>query len=65
LRNADVFWCDFTYCGRRIRESTEQRKKTLARDYEARRRRELESAVAGMSAAKAEASHPGRQINPR
>lgn len=54
LRESEVYWCDFTYCGRRIRESTGQTKKTLARNYEERRRRELESAVAGVAAPKAE-----------
>lgn len=53
-RESEVYWCDFTYCGRRIRESTEQTKKTLARNYEERRRRELENAVAGVAAPKAE-----------
>lgn len=44
---SDVFWCDFTYQGKRIREGTGQTLKTLAKDYEKRRRRELEEAVAG------------------
>ena len=54
LVEADTFWCDFTYKRRRIRESTGQTKKTLAGDYEKRRRRELENAVAGVAAPKAE-----------
>ena len=51
---ADVYWCDFTYQHRRIRESTGQTLKTLARNYEDRRRRELENAVAGVAVPKAE-----------
>ena len=54
LVEADVYWCDFTYLHRRIRESTGQTKKTLARNYEDRRRRELETAVAGVAVPKAE-----------
>ena len=53
-REAEVYWCDFTYQHRRIRESTGQTKKTLAKNYEDRRRRELENAVAGVTAPKSE-----------
>jgi integrase len=54
LREAEVYWCDFTYQHRRIRESTGQTKKTLAKSYENRRRRELENAIAGVTAPKSE-----------
>jgi integrase len=54
LAPSDVWWCDFTYKRRRIRESTGQTKKTLAKTYEERRRRELENAVAGVTAPTAE-----------
>ena len=53
-REAEVFWCDFTYKRRRIRESTGQTKKTLAKNYEDQRRRELENAVAGVKVSKPE-----------
>ena len=53
-REQDVFWCDFTYKRQRIRESTGQTKKMLAKDYETWRRRELENAVAGVKAPKPE-----------
>src|SRR5436190_21875901 len=46
---AETWWCDFTYKRRRIRESTGQTKKTLAKAYEDRRRRELENAIAGVT----------------
>jgi integrase len=45
---SETYWCDFTYAGKRIRESTEQKLKTLATEYEKRRRRELERALAGL-----------------
>jgi len=54
LREAEVYWCDFTYQHRRIRESTGQTKKTLAKNYEDRRRRELENAIAGVTVPKSE-----------
>lgn len=54
LCEIDTYWCDFTYKRRRIRESTGQTLKTLAKVYENRRRRELENAVAGVSAASSE-----------
>lgn len=51
MEPSEVFWCDFTYLGRRIRESTGQTLKTLAKKYEDRRKRELENAVAGVTVA--------------
>jgi len=45
---SEVWWCDFTYAGKRIHESTDQKLKTLAVEYEEQRRRELERAVAGL-----------------
>jgi integrase len=48
LVEAETWWCDFTYSGKRIRESTGQKLKTLAVEYEKQRRRELERAVAGL-----------------
>jgi integrase len=45
---SETYWCDFTYAGKRIRESTDQKLKTLATEYEKQRRRELERALAGL-----------------
>ena len=53
MEPSEVYWCDFTYLGRRIRESTGQTLKTLAKKYEDRRKREMENAVAGVTPATA------------
>lgn len=53
-KTSNVWWCKFTYMRRPIRESTGQTKKTLAKAYEDRRRRELENAVAGVAESKPE-----------
>jgi hypothetical protein len=45
---SETYWCDFTYAGKRIRESTGQKLKTLAVEYEKQRRRDLERALAGL-----------------
>ncbi len=39
---SDVWWFEFTFAGRRYRESTKTTRKTLASDCEKRRRLELE-----------------------
>ncbi|MGO9242868.1 MAG: tyrosine-type recombinase/integrase [Bryobacteraceae bacterium] len=44
---AELWWYDFTFAGRRIRESTKTHLKTLAREAEQNRRRELERAFVG------------------
>lgn len=46
--SASVWWMDFTYCGRRVRESTGCTKKTLAVEAVKRRKTELERAIAGL-----------------
>lgn len=43
-----TYWVDFYYCGQRIRESTGTSRKTLAVEYEKKRRLELERALAGV-----------------
>ena len=48
LLEANVFWVEFTLAGKRIRESTKSSRKTIAKEYEKRRRLELEQAYAGM-----------------
>lgn len=44
---AEVYWCDFTFKGKRIRESTGQTLKSRAKVYEDTRRDELKNAVSG------------------
>src|SRR5690242_6726934 len=41
-RKSEVWWYDFRFNGRRIRESTKSTSKTLAREAERTRRRQLE-----------------------
>lgn len=45
---SSVWWYDFIFAGKRIRESTETTRKTVARDAETNKRRELERAYAGL-----------------
>src|ERR1051326_231934 len=47
-RKDGFWWIDFTIAGKRIRESTETTRKTVAKAYEDRRRLELERALAGL-----------------
>lgn len=48
LVRAGVYWMEFTYAGKRIRESSKQSKKSLAQVAEDNRRKELERAYAGL-----------------
>ncbi|MBM3795331.1 MAG: site-specific integrase [Acidobacteria bacterium] len=43
-----VWWYEFIFAGRRIRESSKSTSKTVCREAEKRRRRELERAAAGL-----------------
>jgi hypothetical protein len=45
---SSVYWFEFSYAGKRIRESSKQTKKTLAKVAEDNRRKELERAYAGL-----------------
>jgi integrase len=47
LKHARVFWYEFTFVGRRIRESSKSTRKTIAMDAEKNRRLELERAYSG------------------
>jgi len=47
-RRGNVWWYEFTFAGRRIRESAKTTRKTVAIEAEKRRRRELERALAGL-----------------
>jgi len=46
-RRGGVWWVEFRYAGKRIRESAKTTRKTLALEYEKRRRRELEEGLVG------------------
>jgi hypothetical protein len=50
-RNGEVsrfFVCEFVYQGKRFQESTGATSKTVAKEYEKRRKAELERAAAGL-----------------
>jgi hypothetical protein len=49
-KRADVYWYEFIFAGKRIRESAKTGSKTVAKEAENDRRRELERTLAGMSA---------------
>jgi integrase len=55
---SDVWWFEFTFAGKRIRESAKTTRKTIAAEAEKRRRLELEKALAGIPA-----DAPGTRIN--
>ncbi len=42
LVESEIWWCEFSFAGKRYRESTKTTRKTLAGDYEKRRRLELQ-----------------------
>jgi integrase len=50
LVRAAVYWVEFTMAGKRVRESAKTTRKTIAAEYEKRRRLELEQAYAGLPA---------------
>ncbi|MCC6586230.1 MAG: site-specific integrase [Bryobacterales bacterium] len=58
LRKSPTWWYEFIYQGRRIRESAETTRKTIAIEAEKRRRLELERAAAGLPV-----EDPGRRIS--
>lgn len=47
-KRGGMWWFEFTFCGQRIRESAKTGSKTLARDSERGRRREMEEGLHGM-----------------
>jgi integrase len=49
-RQSTIWWYEFTFAGRRIRESAKTTRKTLAVEAEKRRRAELERAIVGLPA---------------
>ena len=42
FRRGEVWWYEFSFAGRRVRESSKSTSKTLAKTAEQKRRRELE-----------------------
>jgi hypothetical protein len=42
LVESEVWWCEFSFAGKRYRESTKTTRKTLAGEYEKRRRLEFQ-----------------------
>ena len=48
LVRASIYWVEFTLAGKRVRESAKTTRKTIATEYEKRRRLELEQAYAGL-----------------
>src|SRR5579864_6695742 len=46
--SAKIWWYDFVFQGQRVRESAKTRSKTVARDAERTRRRELEETYHGI-----------------
>ena len=48
LVESEIWWCNFRFAGKRYRESTESPRKTVAVEFEKRRRLELEKQYAGI-----------------
>jgi integrase len=53
-RRGDTWWYEFVFAGKRIRESAKTASKTVAKEAEKSRRRELERTLAGLPAEKRE-----------
>src|SRR5215472_11221346 len=53
-KTSSVWWYEFVFAGKRIRESAKTTRKTIAAEAEKRRRLELERAMAGIPAEKPE-----------
>ena len=47
-KDSKIWWYDFIFQGQRVRESAKTRSKTLAKDVERSRRRELEECYNGI-----------------
>lgn len=47
-KRSAVWWCNFTFAGKRVRESTNQSRKTLAIEFEKQKRMALERALSGL-----------------
>jgi len=55
MKESRVWWYEFTFAGRRIRESAKTTRKTIAEQAERNKRLELEKAYAGIPSEKADA----------
>ena len=52
FKRGEVYWYEFIFAGKRIRESTKTHSKTVAKEAEKDRRRSLERTLAGLPAEK-------------
>jgi len=52
FKRGDVYWYEFIFAGKRIRESTKSHSKTVAKEAEKDRRRSLERTLAGLPSEK-------------
>src|SRR5215469_11349315 len=50
LIESEIWWCNFRFAGKRYRESTMSTRKTVASEYEKKRRLEIERQCAGLPA---------------
>jgi integrase len=57
-KQSAVWWFEFTYAGKRVRESAKTKRKTIATEVEKRRHLEMERALAGVPI-----EDPGRRIH--
>src|SRR5215469_14266369 len=48
LVESEIWWCNFRFAGKRYRESTLSTRKTVASEYEKKRRLEIERQYAGL-----------------
>jgi hypothetical protein len=48
IKQSNIYWYDFRFLGKRVRESAKTTSKTLARQAEKNRRRELEEGINGL-----------------
>jgi hypothetical protein len=48
-KRGDVYWYSFIFAGQRVQESSKSHSKTVARDAEKQRRRELEAGINGLT----------------
>jgi hypothetical protein len=62
LKQSAVWWYEFIYSGKRIRESAKTTRKTIAADKEKSRRLALERVGAGMPSEKPERIESGRSM---
>jgi hypothetical protein len=53
-KRGDTWWYEFVFAGKRVRESAKTASKTVAKESEKSRRRELERTLAGLPAEKRE-----------